>query len=379
MSLLDDNISPGSNRVAGAIYFYAEQEAQQLASNMGLTRFDPRNIALKLDYYRQVRQKYRKTRPLTRDEKKSLRYTRKEIRHLKTQLRPTTWKRFWHHRITSTVRHYLAGNLRLYKEHDEKIEQIQKDYFQEHNLRELTESMKKKGFKFEVEGPLKKLIDQDLPRFHLRYADVQHRNADFILHFNKVPRSSIYYFEKFEASARPNLDTVLKNQSSRTWTKFSTNGDINFSAREAHSLVTGKSICKNINGRETWLTLDNTGFSQHDSFKQVNFDLQKVMRKLPIKGLDNPKQYQAIEKALKLGLNTEVTLLLNKEEIKCNLLAAPNRKTIDVLDSNNQLIDLGTLPGGHLNEITRAIVQKINRADDVIELYPSSKNTPRRR
>jgi hypothetical protein len=378
MSLLDDNISPGSNRVAGAIYFYAEQEAQQLASNMGLTRFDPRNIALKLDYYRQVRQKYRKTRPLTRDEKKSLRYTRKETRRLKAQLKPSTWKRFWHHRVTSTVRHYLAGNRRLYKKHDDAIKQIQKDYFQEHNLHALTESMKKAGFKFEIEGPLKKLIAQDLPRFHLRYADIHHRNADFILHFNKVPGSSIYYLEKFEASARPDLDTVLRNQSSRTWTKFSTNGDTSFSAREAHSLVTGKSICKKINGKEAWLTLENTGVNQPGAFKQVNFDLQKVMRKLPIKGLDNPKQYKAIEEALKLGLNKEVTLLLNKEEIKCNLLAAPNRKAIDVLDSNNRLIDLGTLPGGHLNEVTRAIVQKINQADNVIELYPSTKNTPRR-
>lgn len=363
------------NRVTEAIYLYAEQEAQLQISNPHALRSDPHSIALKLDYYRDVFAAHRK-KP-NPQEKAALSYLYREISKMHAQLHPSLFNKIIYSPLIERARSFVSGNNILYRQYGETIRNIKKEVVKEHNLAILSEHMKKSGFKFEIDDTLKRMIEQDLPQFHIRYADMQHRNADFVLHFRKLPESEVYFFEKFDATARPDLEALLNNDYRSVRQTFSPHGELSFTAREAHSLVHGKSVCKIIGGKETWLLLDGSGILQPNAFRQLSFDLQKVLKKLPIKQLDNPAQYKAISDALKTGISKEVTISVNGKDSKYLISAAPTRKTIDILDKDNKLVELGKIQGGHIPELTKKLASRVNQQDDVIELFPQGNRKKR--
>lgn len=362
--------SPG-NRVVQALELYAEQLAQLQISRPWASRNDRETLSLQLDYYTNVYKAYKKKTPAY--EKSSLRYLRRQIAKTRAQLRPNLIKKILYSRPVDTVRNFISGDQAAFSWHDRSLRQIQRSVVQDHNLHALTESMKKSGFNFQMEGTLKKMIEQDAPNFHIRYADARHSKSDFVLHFRKMPGSDIYFFEKFDAFARPDLDAVLQKKYSGLRQTFSRDGEISFTAREAENLVNGKSVCKNIAGKETWLVLDAAGINEPAAFRQISFDLQKALKKLPIKQLDNPTQYKAITEALKTGGQKEVTLVVAGYDSKYKLEVSPHRKTIDILDKDNSLVDLAKLPGNHLSPLTQKIIAHANRHDEVIEMNPSNR------
>lgn len=362
-----------SNRVADAIYLYAEQDAQLMISNPMGGRSSLHDIELKLEYYSDIYNKYRR-RP-NADEKLSLRYVRHEIAMMKARLNPTILNQILYSNVADSIGSFINGNRQFYKNHNSTIKDIQRDLIQEHNLQALSTSMKKAGFSFQIEGKLKKMIEQDLPQFHIRDYDIHYPKADFVLHFKKFPGTDVYYFEKFDAVSRPSLDSVLSNDPSCRRHTFSLHDKMRFTANEAANLVNGKSVCKNIDGKETWLLLNATSNYRQQPFETISFNLEKAMERLPIKQKENPSQYQSLLQTLKAGNSKEVIFTINGNSVKYIIDAAPSRKMIDVLDKNDRLVDISRLLNGQKSGLTNQVIETIKQLENaVIDLGEAPKS-----
>lgn len=364
--LQETTFNTPTNRVAEAIYLYAEQEAQFKISNPVESRYGREPISLKLQYYGSVFQSLRKQ--ATPQEKHSLRYLKHEMAKMRSSLNPNFLNKVLYSTIVNKIRNFIKGNSLFFSHHDKAIKALQKEIFLEDNLHNVSTEMKKAGFKFEMEGTLKKMLNQNLSHFHVCYADIQNRQADFVLHFAKIPGTEKYYFEKFDALARPSLDALLRKDPNCKRHTFSLTNSTRFVAKEAEALVNGKSVCKNVNGKDTWMVLESDGGFRTPTLKQVSFDLDKALHKLPLKNLDNPSQYKSITEALKSGIQKEVIFMLDGAEVKYSIEASPLKKSIDILDKDNKAVALHKLTDNVLNGITRSLVQKTHQDAEVIDM-----------
>lgn len=162
---LQDYNNGSSNRLADAIFSYAEQDAQLRIGNPFASRNDQQAVSLKLQYYSSIYDAYRKT--VHKEEKPSLRYVRHEIAKMNAALNPTAFNRFLYSTIIDRIRNFVNGNDLNYRHHNNHINTIITDRIREHNLASLTESMRNAGFKHNIEGPLAKMINRDLSQFHM--------------------------------------------------------------------------------------------------------------------------------------------------------------------------------------------------------------------
>jgi len=223
--------------------------------------------------------------------------------------------------------------------------------------------LKKAGFPVEMEAQLRKMVNQDYPQFHFRYNDMNNPDAHYVLHIKKVPETGLYHFDRFEAIKLVSLDAVINKDMTCPRHTFSLYDGMPMNATEAAKLINGKSICKSIDGKETWLTLDLTGHSQR-SYQSMSFNLEKALSNLPIMERQKPLEYQKVIEALKAGRKKEVTLVINDTPVKYLIEAAPQRKTVDVLDQDGHLVDTSRLLKGQARELTKQVASKISQQKD---------------
>ncbi len=366
---INDN-SGYSNRVLEALRVYAEQDAQLKIANPRGHSTDRSALQLKYLHYTNIYKAFRKG--ANREEKKTLRYVRHERNKLRAKLSPTLCRRGRYSRSMDEMPAFVLGRYSMYKWHNHTLQNDQKDVLRTHNLSNLQDGIKKAGFNNSMQGPLQKMIDLNLPEFHLRYNDPLHcKSTDYVLHFKKIPKSDIYYFEKFDATARPTLQSVLNNDSSSIRQSFYLLDSMNVSAREAANLVNGHAVSKGISGKETWHYLDITRRNelQNYPYNTYTFDLEKALAKLPIKQMGTPGQRSTLLRELKAGNSREVTITRNGQPIKYTIEAAPKIKTINIFDSNNQLQDMGAIVGDSRNKakqnLTKMLVEQDNGIIDM--------------
>ena len=358
MARLQKNINPvNSDRVADSIFEYAAQDAKlKLYSPLQTSRED---IVLKLSHYSNIYSAFRKT--ASGQEKDSLKYLRFEMARLNAKLNPNFFNRFFYSEIADSIRELFRGKSDPVAYFQKEIQQIEKDILQEHNVQSLSASMKKMGFQVEMEAQLRKMINHDFPQFHFRYNDATNPDAHYVLHFEKIPDTGLYYFESFEAIKLVSLDAVLNKDMSCPRHKFHLQDGVQMNASESAKLVNGKSICKSIDGKETWLVLDSLGSRFQRPYQSVSFNLEKALSNLPIKEKQNPSEYQKVIEALKAGRKKEVTLVINNAPVKYYIEASPPSNTVYVLDKAGHLVDTNRLLKGQAPELTKQVVAKISQ------------------
>lgn len=342
MATLKDHIvanDSNSNRVAEAIFLYAGEENKLKINNPRESNRDEYNIKLKLDYYQGIAKEYSRTK--NKMEKYSLQFVRREIKKLKAKLNPTLFNRVYYSDVSEALKALFRSKDNPVTHYETAIKKLDKELVQNHNLQFLSSELKKVGFNVEMEGSLKRMINQNLPEFHLRYADVENRNAHYVVHFKKIPETDLYYFEKFDAISRPSLDSLLNGDVNCQRQTFHVHDNLKINAAEAERLVNGKAIFRRVNGNDAWLMRDN--LSMRDQLKFVEFDLESKLLKLPIKEKEDANKYQAVIATLKNGKTKEVTLIINDAPVKYMLEAAPDKNEVYVLDKDKVLVDTDKL------------------------------------
>jgi len=361
--LYDEN----NNRVMSALLLYAEQEAHMKINNPMVKSGDRSAMALKLDYYSSVYKAVKKNK--TPHEKHSLRFIKSEMSKMKAKLQPTLLKRIWYSRPGNAVRHFVSGNNMNFKVHKLNISRLQQDQVQDYNRQNLSAAIKNAGFTVSMEGVLNRMISQDLDKFHIRYSDVASGNAEFLLDFKKLPGSEVYYFEKFQASSRPSVDSLLNNTASVVHKEFSMLDKTRFTAREAANLVNGKAVCKLEDGKENWVYLDATKGMATGRLEAVNFNLEKELSKLPIQKWENLTYRSTVINTLKSGSSREINLQQNGSTIKYNVEAAPRQRTVKLTDRHNQIIPIGSVKQNSQTAKAKELVEKAEtRKSNVVNL-----------
>jgi hypothetical protein len=344
-------IPENSNRVEEAILLYAEQDAKLKINNPALARNDAYDIELKLNQYRSIVIEFRKSK--NPQEKQALKYIRHEIRKLDAKLKPTWFNRFFYSDLIEEIKGRIRSENDPVNYYQRATGNLQKELLRQHNLKNLSAELKKAGFTFEMEGSLKRMIGLNLPEFHLRYADIENPDAHYVVHFKKIPKTDLYYFEKFDAIARPSLDALLNNDPSSCRQTFYVNDELKINAKEAANLVNGKGVCRFLDGEDRWLMLD----SETNQLIDVPFNLEEKLSSLPIKEREDVNKYQAIIDAIKRGGKKEVTLTINDKPVKYTIQAAPSQDTVYVFDKSNRLVDLGLMV--NVQQSTKSLVQQI--------------------
>ncbi|GAB3022887.1 hypothetical protein GCM10027051_29590 [Niabella terrae] len=232
--------------------------------------------------------------------------------------------------------------------------------------------MKSAGFSLNIDNTLERMLKQNFPSFHLRYADPLHqKDTDFTIHFKKIPGSDLYYLQKFDAASHPSLKAVLKNDPATVRKTFSLDDKMLFSATEAASLVNGNDVCKMVEGKEQWVSLNTTkGYNQENEHDQVKFNLDRALEQLPILEMNDPTKAIRLIESLKTGVDKEVTLQIDSHRIKAVIAAAPHQKTVLLTDKNGQYLDIDKLMKKGMSDMTRklSVVSEAQGEDMVIDI-----------
>ncbi len=325
---------PNDDRVADALYHYAEQETRFRLNNHMNLELDKSTTKLRLDFYQNLLSAYRKS--ATPTEKNTLRYVRKEARKLKARLEPSLLNNFFYSRASTLLWGFLFGKSAGSIMHTRNIANIQKDALQQYNLYTVQESMRRAGFNHNMEGTIKKMLDLGMPSMHFHYADVTNPKTNFVLHFKKNLSSGSYYFEKFDAISRPSLNDSMNSPSAVKKTFSQIQGE-SFTAKEASSLVNNEPVYKNYLGHERWITLANShDTNQHPALNFINMNLEKQLTSLPIKDIQNKTVLESVVKSLKNGNTKDITLTTDNQRYAIHI---HNDGTLYLRDKHNRYVD----------------------------------------
>lgn len=319
------------NRLMDAVLLYTEQLVRYRIDNPIGSQLDRGANELKKQYYQDLVKRYKKR--LTVSEKATRKYLKNEIRKLKLNTNPGIVRILLYSKPSRWLRNFINGNLKTVDWHHATVQHHQNMVGNEQNFTRLNHMVKQSGFTQNIDHVLQKMIAQDLPRFHVRYADIRHPNTDFILHFSKIPGTGTYEFERFEAASRPSKN----HQEEQQWQPFTINADLSFSATEAAHLVNGRGVCKEGN---TWFVLDRTDWL--NPVKNTSFDLETALKELPLTEM-NFVEHRNLLNSLKSGATKEVTLNINGDLQKYQLVASPLNQSVRAFDTSNRLVHIPSL------------------------------------
>ncbi|GEP94492.1 hypothetical protein CCY01nite_07520 [Chitinophaga cymbidii] len=232
------------------------------------------------------------------------------------------------------------------------------------NFKVLSRNMHVAGFTQDVSQILEKSIAQGLPRFHIRYADIRQPQTDYILHFNLIPQTGCYQFERFDAAKRI-TNIVERTAEKHYWQQFSLTTGSRFSAAEAAQLLNGRGVSKN--GTD-WTILDKT--DPNSPFKSVAFDMDAALKAMPLPQKMRDVEYKNLYNTLLSGAAKEVKLLINGQPETHKIVAVPKEKDIRVLSQNNQLVALSALQAQSKKQIERAaqLIQKSQGKTVIVDI-----------
>lgn len=310
------------DRILDALLLRAEQDATQRTLNPALRSGDPYLVQLRLDHYQSIFAAYTRLRDLTRQERQGLSYVRSQIRRLDAYLRPSLGRRIRYWPPIDRLINWTRGRAAIIAGYDRRIQDEENRTTQQQNVQRLSEEMKKAGFTVSLEGPLKRAIAHNLSSFSLPYAAAGDSRTDYTLFFRKLPGTDVYYFEKFDAAAKPTVAEVLRSKTQLIRHEFSLVDESVFTARQAASLVHGIPVPKAIGDREYWTTIDAQG-----NRNQVLFNLEKELASFSILEMQDPTRKNALLSALRSGTTREVTFADSSDR---------GQKVVIQVDSNAQ-------------------------------------------
>lgn len=327
------------NRVAEALSLYAIQEAQSIAANPAGWRQDVSRLDLKIRFYEGI--SAAAYAGASKAERSTLRFVRSQVRRMVALKRPTFWRRLLYHPVSIFLRDIILQRRLEFRKQEGHIRQTMRNELRTLNQHAVQQSLNERGFRLPVETILRKMIAQEMPQFHFRYADpARCKNTEFVLHFAKVPGSDFYYFQSFDAAARPDLQSMLNRPAGAVQQSFDIYAGKSFSASEAAVLVNGGFVAHIEDGREKWYSLDAGGQYLPGQAPLVihSFDLEAELKKLPLKPF-NATQYTNLLRALREGQSRSVELQLDGHQIRCKIRAAPQSRSVVVHDAHGRRLN----------------------------------------
>lgn len=288
----------------------------------------------KLRYYHSLALKYKGI--ATADEKLTLTVLRQERKAMEKQLYPNLLARLIY-KMTSGI---VQGGTAI---RDRKRYAVSE--------RELKESLQKLGF---PEITLR-MEHKDKEQFTLpiSYYTGENQRMEVDLSVQRDGQGR-YRLEGFKATLHRDGEPG-KDKSHY----FKLGGENQIGAKQAFNLLSGRSVAIGKGQNMYWMQLD---FNDRDAqgnyqvkrfYPGYGYDLEKALRQLPIRELNDPEQTRQLLGDLKNGMLREVTLMDGTKQQRILIEANPQFKTLNLYNKKGRKISKSRILEGSPKENTR--------------------------
>ncbi len=208
------------------------------------------------------------------------------------------------------------------------------------NLEFLKEGIKYLGFGEGLNNKLKEEINSGKNGFQLHTENQYGKDkVNYVLDFSKSDKSDMYFFNKYSATLPGEKADQDKSQT------FFIKKNSGVTAKEAYNLLNGRSVNKDLTNQEgekynAWLQIDWNQKDNHGNhkFKMIHeaygFNLQDVLKKHPIKELNDQTTSDRLTQSLERGNLHQVTFVKGDKEEKMFIEANPQFKSLNIYDTN---------------------------------------------
>jgi len=211
------------------------------------------------------------------------------------------------------------------------------------NFEYLSKQVKFSGFGEDHQTELKEKMQKQIPEFTiLHQADFGKDSTVAALHFKKSNEHDMYFFNSYDLSLKNG-----QHPDSLKQTFYIGNKQDNITLKEAYNLMSGRSVQKELTPKEgekyqAWLQLDFKDTDKNGNYKMKQFhqnygyDLAATLAKHPIKELTDGQDKSRLLESLQRGNRQSVTINITGQEKKVFIEAAPQFKSLNFYDSNQQ-------------------------------------------
>lgn len=292
----------------------------------------------KLRYYERVAAKYKGTNDP--DERFALHVVKQERRQIERQLYPVFFIRMLRRLLVSPIREQIAIR--------------QNSRSAEENSRSLQEQLQKAGF-VNLSSRLDEHLRQGQQQFSMpvSYYINEKERMDHQLSFSK-DQTGYYQLNGFQAKLYNETQSGVNRQH-----YFELKEGID--ADRAYQLLEGRSVLQG----DRWIQLDFNDKDAQGNYRVKEFhasfgyDLEKALRTLPIKELQERATYYQLLDDLKQGSRQAVSFLQDGREQQYYIEANPQFKSVNIYDEHSRKITLSTALGNKTMEALR-ITHKVN-------------------
>jgi hypothetical protein len=226
----------------------------------------------------------------------------------------------------------------------------------EENFEYLSNNLKCLGFGEDLNVVLKEELQKHQSEFRLTHITVFGKDdLQSILHFRKSHINEMYFFDKYYLHLRKHDEPGELVQ------PFYIYKGKGITCKEGYNLLCGRAINKDLTDKEgevynAWLQLD-LSVRENESYKikQYNqtygFELIGSLSRLPIQELSDANDRERLIRSLEKGNLQPVTFIINSQDIRMWIAANPRFKSINVYDSNRQLVKEFTQVFRPINDI----------------------------
>lgn len=207
------------------------------------------------------------------------------------------------------------------------------------NFEYLQSQLKYAGFGEGLTTLLEKNLKEGLPDFELHAAhEFGKDKMDAVLYFKKSEQEGkdMYFFNKYDA-------TLQNDAGNKSQTFFINNKGQSITFKEACNLLNNRSVYKEVTPKEgakykAWIKLDpmNRDKNGNPKFKYYNenngFDLKEAVGRIPLKEISDPDRMESLYASLQKGNVAQATLIKGDKEVKVQVAADPQFKTLKLYD-----------------------------------------------
>lgn len=215
----------------------------------------------------------------------------------------------------------------------------------ENNFEYLCSQLRYTGFGEALEIELREKLKQNQPDFTLYHETYpEDRVARTTLNFTRAKEGDMYFFNSYKVEMqKEDISNALEHT-------FYIDRTGTFTMKEAQNLMLGRAVNKDFTSREgqsynAWVQMDfknpdeNTGFKINKYHQNYGYDLESVLEKYPIAGIEDASFRENLMRSLQKGSLQEVVLLRQGEHSRHFIEACPQFKTIGIYDADMKKMD----------------------------------------
>lgn len=241
-----------------------------------------------------------------------------------------------------------------------------KNIMEDKNFEYLSKQVKFSGFGEDHQTELKEKMQKQMPEFTIFHqADFGKDSTVAALQFKKSSEHDMYFFNSYNLSLKNGQHPDPLKQ-----TFYISNKQDNITLKEAYNLMSGRAVHKELTPKEgekykAWMQLDFKEMDKNGNYKMKQFhqnygyDLAATLAKHPIKELTDGQEKSRLLESLQRGNRQSVTININGQEKKVFIEAAPQFKSLNFYDSNQQRLKTDRLYESNLPQ--QSVKQEVKK------------------